>query len=209
MSLRVVVLPEPLRPSRTRVSPRWISRVEIAKQGIVAPVRVLMAIGQTLRNSMAGRSWENCSCCSSISCSDAGCEGETPHDSQRAPKRYAKQRYETSYAFSGKPVMRMPEWPLRRMLRPISSAVICSRMRAFSSLPPSMAARREFLQPRFSPSSVAAGSSLHTITSQSTTARCSKHPLKYCETRRRRVLLSGRVRLFPARPTLARHRVCG
>ena len=35
--------------------------------------------------------------------------------------------------------MRMPEWPLCRMLRPISSAVICSRMRAFSSLPPSMA----------------------------------------------------------------------
>ena len=35
--------------------------------------------------------------------------------------------------------MRMPEWPLWRIFRPISSAVICSTMRAFSSLPPSMA----------------------------------------------------------------------
>ena len=35
--------------------------------------------------------------------------------------------------------MRIPEWPLCRMFSPISSAVICSRMRAFSSLPPSIA----------------------------------------------------------------------
>ena len=52
---------------------------------------------------------------------------------------YETVRYAASYAVAGRPVMRIPEWPLWRMLRPISSAVICSRMRAFSSLPPSMA----------------------------------------------------------------------
>ncbi len=64
----------------------------------------------------------------------AAVRARCPHDSRRDAGATT-----TSYAFSGRPVMRMPEWPLWRMLRPISSAVICSRMRAFSSLPPSMA----------------------------------------------------------------------
>ena len=36
--------------------------------------------------------------------------------------------------------MRIPAWPLWRMFMPMSKAVICSTMRAFSSLPPSMRA---------------------------------------------------------------------
>src|SRR5208282_2374438 len=76
--------------------------------------------------------------------------------------------YPTSYAAGGKPVMRMPEWPLCRMFSPISSAVICSRMRAFSSLPPSMARTPGIFVARLRTTWLALGSSLHTITSQST-----------------------------------------
>src|SRR4029077_5783714 len=93
------------------------------------------------------------------------CEGKMP-----SPQPAGRRRYDTSYAFSGRPVMRMPEWPLRRMLRPISSAVICSRMRAFSSLPPSMARTPGIFAASVLTVFKAAPSSLQTITSQSTTA---------------------------------------
>ncbi len=66
--------------------------------------------------------------------------------------------------------MRIPEWPLCRMLSPISSAVICSTMRAFSSLPPSRARTPGIFAASARTAWLAAGSSLHTMTSQSTAA---------------------------------------
>ncbi len=53
------------------------------------------------------------------------------------------------YAASGNPVIRTPLCPLCRMLSPISSAVICSTMRTFSSLPPSIARMRGIFAARF------------------------------------------------------------
>src|SRR5205823_14418865 len=44
-----------------------------------------------------------------------------------------------SNAVVGNPVIRRPEWPLCLMFSPISTTVICSTMRAFSSFPPSKA----------------------------------------------------------------------
>ena len=54
ISLRVVVLPEPLRPSRTSVSPRLNFEIEIVEQFASA---VAVHVYETLRNSMAGARW--------------------------------------------------------------------------------------------------------------------------------------------------------
>src|SRR5262249_5565246 len=73
-----------------------------------------------------------------------------------------------SYDSRGNPVMRIPLCPLWRMLRPMSKAVICSTMRAFSSLPPSRARTPGILRASARTFWRACGSSLQTITSQST-----------------------------------------
>src|SRR5258708_5732160 len=73
--------------------------------------------------------------------------------------------FSTEYADSGKPVMRIPLWPLWRIFRPINKAVMLSRIRAFSSLPPSMARTPGIFTASARISCVAFESSLQTMTS--------------------------------------------
>ncbi len=70
----------------------------------------------------------------------------------------------------GRPVMRIPAWPLWRMFMPMSKAVICSTIRAFSSGPPSMARTPGILAASSRVSCAASASLLQTMTSQSSGA---------------------------------------
>ena len=87
----------------------------------------------------------------------------------------ARLRFRVISGARGSPVIRIPPCPLCRMLRPISSAVICSTMRAFSSLPPSMARTPAIFAASSIATCVAFGSSLHTMTSQSTSFIAVEH----------------------------------
>jgi len=88
-----------------------------------------------------------------------------PRRLSRAPELSTyKDLCPTIYAASGNPVMRTPPCPLWRMLSPINSAVICSTMRAVSSLPPSIARMRGIFAASSIATCEAAGSSLQTIT---------------------------------------------
>src|ERR1700730_11870070 len=88
ISFRVVVLPEPLRPRSTRVSPRWTSRFRLRRRVVPLSRRY-----STLRNSMAGPGLgESFICAFRREPGSHCCEGKMPHDSRRPPRTQSKGR---------------------------------------------------------------------------------------------------------------------